>query len=138
MLDTIPTVTQELERKTVELLETLVHRSESNRLDKAHLAMIGRALLNITSGIVSSDVSTLCAAVAETAPLPKLKRQFIKSGKILSVFWFPDKAGYLVRTHDATTQEIKLILTKSSEIGIRESELTALFSTLTKSGYLEI
>lgn len=136
--DEIPTVTAELERKVVELLETLVHRTETNRMDKGDLWAVGKALWNITSGLVSDEVSTLCSTVADAGKTRILKRQFIGDGRILTVSWTPNGIGYVILSHNATTQERKTVRISKSEIGIRETELSSLFAVLLKTGYLEI
>lgn len=136
-IDAIPTVKEELERKTVELLESLVHRSETDRLNKSDLSLVGRAVWSITSGLVSTDVSELCAAVSRANAPRKLTRHFTGKGSVLSVIWNADSHGYLLVTRDATTQERK-VRAINTEIGQREDELKNLFGALARSGYTEL
>jgi len=133
--DEPPSVQEELERKTVELLETLVHRSETHRLEKSHLSMIAKALWNVTSGLVSNEISTLCSATADMNPaVQRMTRHFVGKGKVLSIIWRPEGDGYVVLTLDATTCE-KSMRSVKSEVGLRENELDKLFAVLAKSGY---
>jgi hypothetical protein len=133
----LPTLREELERKTVDELQTLVYRAENERLDKETLGMLGHTLWTVTSGLVSREVSELCSATANSTKPRKLSRQFIGKGSVLTVTWMPDGQGYVVCVMDATTFEKKLRPIKS-EIGMREEELKKLFGTLCKSGYQQL
>jgi hypothetical protein len=146
--DEPPSVKDELERKTVDLLETLVHRSETHRMTKADLGLVAKALWNVTSGLVSSEVSQLCSATAGAGTTgAAMKRHFIGKGKVLTVIWLADGTGYIVNTRtvppavetgvepfksEVVTRPVK------SEPGLREPELTHLFTALVKSGYVEL
>ena len=133
----IPTVKAELERKTVDLLMALTSRAEEGRMHKSDLAMVGRALWNITSGLVDEDVSKLCGATADSAPPRKLSRFFIGNGNVLKVIWAPDLNDYVVVSYCATTKDQKVRPVKS-EIGIREVELENLFALFLSKNYKEI
>lgn len=138
--DEPPSVKDELERKTVDLLETLVHRAETHRMSQADLSLAAKTLWNVTSGLVSSEISRLCSAAAETAPASaRMKRHFVGKGKVLSVVWLPDGAGYAVITTDAAQPLVnRIVRPVKSEVGMREAELSSLFTALLNSGYVEI
>jgi hypothetical protein len=135
--DEIPSVKEELERKTVDLLEHHVGRVDSNRMSQDDLNMVAQALWNVTSGLVSQEVSDLCAAAANAAKPRKLTRSYVGKGGVMTVAWFPDTAGYVIFARNATSL-VKTSKVVKTEIGPREVELTALFETLTKSGYTQL
>ena len=137
-MDAIPTPRQELERKTVEYLEAQINRADNNRLERRDLHVIGRALWNITSGLVDDDIANLCSMTAAAGQNPRIARRYVGKGKVLIIMWTPDGQGYVVLSVDATTQIKSVLLTSKSEVGIREEELRTLFGTLSKSGYIEI
>ena len=133
----IPTVKAELERKTVELLENLVYRTEGKRMSQDDLNMVAGALWTVTSGLVSGDVSDLCAAAANAAKPRKLTRSFIGKGSVITVMWLPDSAGYLIVSRNATTL-VKTPKPVKAEIDERQAALTKLFGALIASGYEEL
>lgn len=136
--EVIPTVKQELERKTIDVLTTLVSKMESGRLDSGAMSMIGKEIWNITSGLVSDDISEMVCHVAMSANEKPLTRIFLKSPVILKIRWYADKAGYVVLGYDTNTQAQRMVRTMNTEIGLREPELAKFFESLTKAGYIEI
>lgn len=130
----IPSVKEELERKTVDLLLELVHRSETLRIDPSDAGHIAKALWTVTSGLVSSDVSGMCASAANAAKPRIMTMRFIGRGNIMVIMWLADTAGYVINTWNTTTL-VKVSKVVRTEIGPREPELEKLFSLLVKSGY---
>lgn len=131
-----PTVVEELDRKAIDYLETMVHRAETNQLDHGQLGAMGRAIWSVLAGIASKGVTDLAATVA-AAYRPALKRHFVGKGYVRSVIWNQAGRGYLIVTRNALGEKTGQTV-RNTEIGIRESELETLFATLRKSGYLEI
>jgi hypothetical protein len=137
--DEPPSVSEELARKTVEQLETLVHRVERNRMTKAELAVVSKALWNITSGLVDFSISELCSTVADSCGQVPIKRHFVGKGTTVTLAWFPDRAGYVIQRRDALSGDLAGKPTaRAVDVGERETELKALFNTLKKSGYVEL
>lgn len=134
----IPSVREELERKTVDVLTSLVYRCRENRLDKSTLGAIATALWNATSGLVGNEVSEICVKVASEGLARPMTRNFIAKGEVLTVIWNADKAGYIIFSRNATTLERHVLSRKNTEIGHREAELSKLFNALVAKGYLEI
>lgn len=136
-MDNIPTAKEELERKTIEFLEAQVHRSESGRLAKEDLALLGRSLWTVTSGLVDAGVLDLCALVGKGARARNVFRRYVGQGKVITVAWAPDSAGFAVISINATTLE-KTIRKAPAEIGEREAQIETLIANLARAGYVEI
>ena len=137
-MDALPTVREELERKTVEYLESQVHRADQSRLEKRDLFVIGKALWNITSGLVGNDVAELCSAVADAGKTPALTRRFVGKGKVILIAWNADGHGFVGQSINADTLQSNTFITSKAQVGEREEELKTLFGALSKSGYMEI
>lgn len=135
----LPTIKEELERKTVEVLERLVFRHETHRISKDHLSNAAKTIWNITSGLVGDEIAALCSATADMATVPdRMKRHFVGKGKVLTVTWLPEGTGYAIVKRDAAIGESPVVRAIKSEVGLREAELEKLFSVLAKSGYTEL
>lgn len=134
----VPSVKEELERKTVDLLENLVHRSESLRLDKRTLAFVAKQLWHVTSGLVDKGISDLCGAVALECTKETLARRFVGKGTLVVVVWLPDKPGYNVVKINPTTLERTVAHSSKEDVTTRGPQLEELFAALVKSGYQEI
>jgi hypothetical protein len=132
-----PSVTEELNRKVIETLEFFVHQHDSLRLEDRELYAVGRALDLVTSGLTDKGVKALVHEVCK--PSPAMKRHFVGKGVVRTILWAPAGSGYLISTRDATTgQRVGAPIQRKSEVGVRETELANLFSTLVKSGYTEL
>lgn len=139
--DHAPTIAEELARKTVDYLTEQVHLAEAKRLPDNVLAEVGRALWNVTSGLVPEDVATLCTRVAESAKPAPMKRHFILNGTLRTIAWFPHKPGYVVFTRGQETgyaASLAGTVKRTTEIDHRARELETLFAGLRKAGYVEL
>jgi hypothetical protein len=134
----LPTIRDELCHKTVEVLERLVHRAENHRLDRCDLALVGHALWNATSGLVTAEVSELASAVAGMGRQKPLKRHFVGKGAVRTIAWLPDGKGYAIVTRHADTGLTDKPITRDTDVGQREAELETLFASLRKAGYVEL
>lgn len=137
MMEPVPTVKEELERKTVELLEMMAHRVQNYRMDRRDLRLAGKLLWGVTSGLVDRSVSDLCEAAAAEGADRRLESHFVGKGRVVTVRWMPNSHGYEVLTIDATSLQTTR-RSMDTEIGLREDELRTLFAGLNKSGYVEI
>lgn len=139
MTDTLPTMKEELERKSVEFLEHVVYRAERNLLSERELGQIGHAIWNITSGLVDDSVSDLAGLVAKTRNTAPMKRHFVGKGHVYTVLWNPAKEGYAVLKRDASTPHERQVVRKSdAQAGDREDQLKTLFDAMRTGGYVEL
>jgi hypothetical protein len=136
-VEAVPTVREELNRKTVEVLTTACQKTDVGRLPKRDLALIGQTLWQVTSGLVDNEVSHLVAVAADAAIAEPMKRHFIGKGTVRTVAWFPERAGYVVLSRDPNGQVLNTNK-RSADVGEREVELSNLFAALEKAGYREL
>ena len=135
----IPTVQEELERKTVDLLEHLETRKVLGRLPADMYAHIASAVWTLTSGLVSNDVGALVEAAAKhRSAVVRLSRNFIGKGTLLKLAWDADHNGYVLLEYDAVTGKRTPLRISKSEIGFREKEIEALCAGLLARGYTEL
>lgn len=83
----LPTVKEELDRKTVESIEWLLHAHTVGNLTENQFAAAIDALFMAVNGVVSEDVAQM---LTEASQLPSrrtevLKRHFIKDGALVTV-----------------------------------------------------
>jgi hypothetical protein len=133
----IPTVREELERKTVELLESLLTKLDQKRLDQLDVRQVAGALWTVTSGLVGKDVSDLCSQAAGMGAIRINRHTYIGKGKAIQIVWLSEKNGYWISKTDTVTLESKTTRVET-EIGFREDEMKNLFGALTRSGYKRI
>lgn len=135
----LPTVREELERKTIDLLEHLETRKEAGRLPAEMHAQIASAIWTLTSGLISGDVGALVAEVAkQRSAVIKISRNFIGKGAFLRLVWTSDQNGYALFSYDAITGLRTTLRISKSEIGFREKEIEALCAGLLARGYIEL
>lgn len=137
-LNEIPTIKAELERKAIEFLTFAAQRTDTGRMNACDLALVGKTLWSVTSGLVDDDVSKLCAQAAESDKARLMRRHFIGKGEVLTVAWMGDGVGYVVISRNATTKTRTILRQSKTEIGLREEEMKKLFAGLAKTGYVEL
>jgi hypothetical protein len=139
MTHEIPTLKEELERKSVEALEFAVHRHEQHLLSDRELGVIGHAVWNITGGLVDDSVSDLAALVAKTRHATPIKRHFAGKGAIYTVAYRTERDGFVVVKRDARTpKERQVVRNSDAQAGDREDQLKTLFAAFKTGGYVEL
>lgn len=134
----LPTVKQELERKTIELLEDLTWRKSVGRLSKQAFGQIAGAVWTLTSGLVELDIAELVQMAIVDGGNTKLSRNFLGCGCLITLSWLPDSSGYALLSRDAITNERTVMRASKSEIGLREPEMEKICNALLASSYTEI
>lgn len=138
----IPSVREELERKVVDVMCDIVHKSDTHRLHALTVRQVATALWQATAGLVGDHVSTLLGAAtryAKAIDLPTEGRHFVGKGKVLSVYWHPEGNGYVVVTRDpATGKGAGKPRTSPIDQTLRGPELDNLFVSLKAAGYAEL
>lgn len=86
-MERLPTLTEELERKTVEVLEKRMSQFENNEINGNEMHLVAKTAWDIVSGLVSSDISEMCAQAAEEGRAGKLHRYFVGKSGAVRVSW---------------------------------------------------
>jgi hypothetical protein len=133
----IPTLVEELDRKVTDALTDACTRTESGDITLEDAALIGKALWSATSGLVSNDVSELCAKVSDSAGARRYTAHFVNTAQAVTVYWTKASDDYVV-----VTLNILSGAKKPHRIhvpaGEQKVQLEKLFSTLVKSNYRKL
>ena len=86
-MERLPTLTEELERKTVEVLEKRMSQFENNEINGNEMHLVAKTAWDIVSGLVSSDISEMCAQAAEEGRAGRLHRYFVGKSGAVRVSW---------------------------------------------------
>lgn len=136
----IPTQAQELERKTVEEIERLLRQCDAGHITKNNMAMAAHSIWNVTAGLVDADTSRLAEQAAMELQFTNqvIRRRFLCPSGIVEVSYHPEKPGYLVRSIDASTKEVKVLKASRLAPGDRDAELAKVINSLAPPKYLEL
>lgn len=120
-MEALPTVAEELERKTLDAIADILHKSTTGRLPKRDAAIAAHAIWSVTAGLVSTETMALVEQVAnEVRTGARQERHFIKGSKTLSLYWTSGEKVLEAVTRDGG----KFILIKEDKFA-DEDERTA-------------
>lgn len=138
MTEALPTLREELDRKTIDVLTDLTHGEAVLRLSAAELRRTASVIWTLTAGLVSADVSALAEQAAGAGQAHAMQRLFLGKGELLKVSWLVGTPGFIIHSYNATTLERKVAAMRKSEPFQRDAELRTIFSNLPGKGYIEI
>lgn len=133
----IPTVREELERKTLDELVRLAHCVQEGHVLEGEYALAAQAIWNITSGLVPLETGELVAHAAGEFPPPVRNVVFFKDGDVYQFAWKSDKDnfGFIKRGLSFAKTEVKRIPVDRID---RKAHLEKLFAALTKAGWARL
>lgn len=134
--DTIPTVREELIRKTVEFM--IAASEKPGCADPVIAAAQAKALWTVTAGLVDSETSELLAAHADSIGQQPIKRYFAGNGNVLMLAYLPSGNGYVLKKIDPTDGSARVLKASKAEVGFREQEMSDLVDGLLRAGYRAI
>jgi hypothetical protein len=137
---TIPTVKEELERKTLEILTFTAGQIANGAIEKRAAYVIGKAIWTLTAGLVDESVSSLAAALADENVARGFRRVFIgneptKSPLLMIVV--PGEA-YLLFKIDPTDGSRSVLKHKKMPPIELEEHVAKVVESLKAGGYNEI
>ena len=135
-MDTLPTLLQELERKTVELLEAKLGDFERGDLTGSDLSLIGKTAWSIVSGLVSNDISEMCAQAADQGLSKPLKKYLAGEAGAICLNWRPGADCFMVSKLGKDLKISERVHTVT--VGEVESQIEKLAAKLVSIGYIEI
>lgn len=133
MTDDLPTLKEELERKTVEVLSQLDHRIRSGSIDPRGAWVTAQTVWTLTAGLVSNEASQAAADIANQNPCPNWKRVFVHDSKPTLLLRVAPSRGFAL-THAITSAVLKKGLLEPGDLGSLDKVVEALKSV----GYTEI
>jgi hypothetical protein len=136
-MDRIPTLLEELERKTLELLEKEYTRYEAGELSSHDIAIVGKTVWGIVAGLVSPDVMSVCESAANEASMRPLYKTFAGRGNVLSVQYRPMGEAVVVTQFNAKTLE-KKVMTHPIVAGELEDYLKKFTQKLVDMEYIQL
>lgn len=134
--DTIPTVREELIRKTVEFM--IAATEKPGNTDPVIAAAQAKALWTVTAGLVDGETSELLAAHADSVGRHPIKRYFAGKGGVLVLAYMPDGNGYALQKIDPADGLARVLKASKAEVGFREQEMSDLVDGLLRAGYRPI
>lgn len=138
MNDEVPTIKEELDRKTVENLVDLVSRLERGLVDERSAWVEAKTIWNVTCGLVSSDISEHAAQVANSINKEAWSRTFVHQSKMPVLMQILPNRAYVLTRITPETGERTRIAVKKFEPGEQPSTVTAAVNSLKAAGYIEI
>jgi len=139
MTDTaIPTVKEELCRKTVDVLLELESRSLDGRLAANEHKRTARVIWTLTAGLVDDETLKLCGQAADGCKDDLITLRYLGKGALIEIRYWPQKSGFVATTRNATTQERSVLIQSTAEVGLREGKILQLTEGLLKRGYVKI
>lgn len=134
--DTVPTVREELIRKTVEFM--IAASEKPGCADPVIAAAQAKALWTVTAGLVDSETSELLAAHADSIGQQSIKRYFAGNGNVLMLAYLPSGNGYVLQKIDPADGSARVLKASKAEVGFREQEMADLIDGLKRTGYRQI
>ena len=134
--DTIPTVREELIRKTVEFM--IAATEKPGYVEPVIAAAQAKALWTVTAGLVDSETSELLAAHADSIGQQPIKRYLAGNGNVLMLAYMPSGNGYVLKKIDPTDGSARVLKASKAEVGFREQEMSDLIDGLLRAGYRAI
>jgi hypothetical protein len=132
---TVPTIQEELNRKTIEQLELLVNWRRTKLISEAEFSIALDTLWNVASGLVDEDFHTIISTVAVNKIDPSFGRSwFLTHGdKWLRVRVTPTRAVTLM-----TAQGIKTAHSAFEEAADAYQAAETIIVKLEKAGYQQL
>jgi hypothetical protein len=91
--DAIPTVREELERKSLDEIVRLAQLVAQGRLSEGQYSLILRSVWTVVSGLIPEDSLALVAQAADQFPLPRQRATFFNAGDLYAFSWDPERDG---------------------------------------------
>lgn len=135
---TLPTTRQELERKTVEFLESKVHAFEAGELDLDELQLVSKAAWSITAGLVDNSISAMAAEAAGDVKPKIVKRLFLGCGDLAQIAYRPSTDGFAFTRTNAAFLDKKTALSVPTRPGELMAGVARIVNGLLAAGYIEI
>lgn len=136
-MDKLPTLLEELERKTVDLLEAKLTDYERGTLSGADLSIIGKTAWNIVSGLVSNDISEMCVQAADEGNRKPLSRYFVGHGKAMRINWITGADSFTVQSISTESLVVNERV-QTTATGEADSQVEKFAKKLLAMDYIEI
>ena len=135
--DAVPTVPEELARKTFDELTRLSEMVEAGRLEPGEFSLCARSIWNITSGLIDSEHMGLVQQAADTYPGPVRRVHWLKEGNVYTFAWDPEKDHYAFVKRGVSNPKPVSSLVRVDRLD-RIDRLEKLFSALLKTGWTRL
>lgn len=130
----VPSIREELERKTLDELVRLAHCAQEGVIEQGEYALIAKSIWHITSGLIPTESGELVAKAADEFPMPVRRAVFFKNGDLYMFAWRPDRDDFLfVKTGASHPKPVNTTTKVSSDE--RRERLKKLFSALATAGW---
>lgn len=133
----IPSPREELERKTIEALDSLAHKLSQRRLTTAEFGAAGQLLWQVTAGLVDSSISDLCSAVSQQARATRMRQVFAGPANVLVFSWYPEQDDYVMEMFSHGSKKPTSTRTVKCAFDERTEKFDKFFATLEAQGYFK-
>ena len=135
-MERLPTLTEELERKTVEVLERRMAQFENGSLSGREMHLVAKTAWDIVAGLVSSDISEMCAQAAEEGSEGKNHRYFAGKAGAVRVTWSVNGDSFYI---ERISKDMKFDQKeKKTAPGDAGTEVVKFVAKLIEAGYVEM
>lgn len=138
--EALPTVREELDRKTIDTLVQVLELAELGRITRGRVGITARAIWDATAGLVSREVMEQISKVIEEHPLPAERRQFFGLEGLVELRWRAATPGLGMVTHNPLTKErsVRLLGGPALEGRERDEKINQVAQALTGKGFIEV
>lgn len=133
----IPSVQEELNRKSVDALIRIQEQLELGAINQTWAYASCKAIWSVCTGLINEDTLALAAQQADQIGAPPIRRTFVHAG-VLQLSYHVNKDGYVLFAVDVTTGERRPMKFSKAPVGEREAEMKKLVEHLFNVGYVEI
>lgn len=105
----LPTIREELERKTLETYDWLMQRSSTGQFGSSEVRVALQTIFNITSGLIDREITDAAAAVEFESEYNHTHKRIYRVGHIVFVVsWTMGSSEVRVLTikHDGTAEKV--------------------------------
>lgn len=138
MIHDVPTLKEELERKTVEVLSELDRRIRSGSIDPRGAWVTAQTVWTLTAGLVSNEASQAAAELANQNPCQAWRRVFIHTSKPTLLLKVVPGRAFVLSVVNAATGSTTALKSGRSEPGELEELVDRIATRLKGDGYIEI
>lgn len=108
----IPTVEEELTRKTIETYEWIIERASTAQMSESEVRVAVQTIFNVTCGLVPKDITEQAELLEANADAKAvLKRVFFSTEKTIGITWNYGDNDFLVTSHAVNGEAKKQTVT---------------------------
>lgn len=140
MTSDIPTIKEELERKSIEVLVRVAEQLRGGRIERRAACVAASTVWDVVSGLVDSSITQLAEQLVKENPAHGWKRYFVGNDatKLPLVLVVVPGRAYVLQKINPVDGERTVLKKRELEPGDLEEEVATLVDRLKLGGYIEL